>query len=226
MKKLLKIFLAVMLNCGLGYGATIVGSFDWNDGTLQGWSTDQSWSHLSSPGSGGVDDSGFLKIDMDATSSFPPDGWYTLASAPASSLFAGTWRSDMWVQFDFWAQDVEPAYVQVRWAGQDGTVWQNTVFDSADSSMTVGDWTRLSSADFSNYANWDYGGGSQEDFVNDLASIDWIGVYIWRNTGAAQGYGIDDFNLMVPEPEEYIMLMASLLCVVLAVRYKRSCAEL
>lgn len=176
---------------------TIVDTFDWNDGTTQGWSSDESWTHLSSPGSGGVDDSGYLKIDMDATAALPPEGWYSLASADASSLFAGNWQSDMWVEFDFWAEDVEPEYVQVRWAGEDGIVWQNTVFDSDETSMDVDTWNSLSSASFSDYADWDYGGGTQEDFVNDLSAIDWIGVYIWRN-GCAQGYGIDDFNLMVP----------------------------
>jgi hypothetical protein len=158
---------------------------------------------------------------MDATSSFPPDGWYSLATAPASSLFAGTWQSDMWVEFDFWAEDVEPEYVQVRWAGDDGTVWQNTVFDSDESSMDVGTWTGLSSASFSDYANWDYGGGTQEDFVNDLSSIDWIGVYIWRNGGGAQSYGIDDFNLMVPEPSEYVMIFVASLCIIMALRRKQ-----
>lgn len=200
---------------------TIVETFDWNDNTTQGWTSDESWTHLSSPGSGGVDDSGYLRIDMDATAAFPPEGWYSLASADASSLFAGTWQSDMWVEFDFWAEDVEPEYVQVRWAGEDGTVWQNTVFDSDETSMELDTWTGLSSASFSDYANWDYGGGTQEDFVNDLSSIDWIGVYIWRNAGGAQSYGIDDFNLMVPEPSEYVMIFVASLCVVMAVRRKK-----
>jgi len=209
----------------LAQGGSIIGSFDWDDGTLQEWSSDESWVTLSNPGSGGVDDTGYLRIALpDATGFLPPERWFALATAPASSLFAGSWTSDMWIEFDFWAEDVEPEYVQVRFAGDDGTEWRNTVFDSDTSTMRTQTWTQLTSAQFDSYTDWDYGGGSQEDFVNDLASIDWIGVYIWRNTSAAQDYGIDNFRLMVPEPAESVMLLACTATVVLSLRRKRRSA--
>lgn len=184
----------------MAHGGTIIGSFDWNDPGVDGWTSDESWVTLSNPESGGVD-GGYLNIDLlDAIGFLPPERWFALATAPASSLFAGYWSSDMWIQFDFWADDFEPEYVQVRFAGEDATEWRNTVFDSDSSTMQTQTWTQLTSARFESYTDWDYGGGSQEDFVNDLAAIDWIGVYIWRNTSVAQDYGIDNFRLMVPEP--------------------------
>lgn len=205
--------------------ASIVGSFTWdNVGDVEGWTAPgQDWVTLGNPGTGGPggEGDGFLKIDMAATPGFPSEGSFALARTPASALFAGTWESDMWVEFDFWAQDVEPEYVEVRWAGDDGSVWRSTVFDSDESTMQTETWSQLSSASFTDYADWDYGGGNQEDFVNDLASIDWIGVYVWRSGGDAQRYGIDNFNLMVPEPEEYVMMFASALVILLSIGRRR-----
>ena len=207
-----------MLVAGRVFAGTVVGAFDWDDGTVQDWTSNQGWVNLShSTGSG----SGYLDIGLDATSAFPPEGWFALATAPASGLFTGTWTSDNWVQFDFWAQDVAPEYVQVRWGSTNSTVWRSTVYDSDVSTMQTQTWTRLTSARFDSFTDWDYGGGTQEQFVNDLASIDWIGVYIWRNSSAAQNYGLDNFSLMVPEPPEIIMVFSSLATLGLSLRRRR-----
>jgi hypothetical protein len=48
-------------------------------------------------------------------------------------------------------------------------------------------------------------------FLSDLSSIEWIGIYIERTGAGAQDYGLDNFNLMVPEPSEYAMLAAALM---------------
>ncbi len=228
-------FLKYMVVCGavmtcLAEGsraASIVGSFNWNDSSsTEGWTAPgQTWVDLGNPNSGGASGGGagdgFLQIDMAATNGFPLEGLFALAQTPASALFAGTWQQQMWVEFDFWAEDVEPEYVQVRFAGEDDTVWRSTVFDSDTSSMQAQTWTHLATPSFTDYSDWDYGGGSQEDFVNDLASIDWIGVYVYRNGGAAQDYGIDNFNLMVPEPAEYVMMIASAFVIILSVGRRR-----
>jgi len=207
---------------------SIVGTFDWADqDDLQGWSENQDWVTLSNPGTGGAGGigDGYLNIELAATSESPPTEWFALTTVDASRLFAGTWQSDMWVEFDFWANDVAPAYVDVRWAGQSSSTWSNRVFDSTSSSMKTQTWTRLMSAQFENYEDWDYGSGTQEQFVNDLASIDWIGVYVFRNTADAQDYGLDNFSLMVPEPTQSMMLLASAATVVLSLRKKKRGAE-
>jgi len=206
---------------------SIVGSFDWTTaGDLEGWSSGEGWVTLSNPGTGGVDEDGYLNIHFDPTSEFPPTDWFALAKVDAASLFAGTWQSSMWVEFDFWAEDVQPEYVQVRWTGESGNQWSDTVFDSGESTMQTQTWAHLMSAQFESYADWDYGSGSQQEFVDDLATIDWIGVYVWRNSTDAQDYGLDNFNLMVPEPAEWTMILASVAVTVLSVRRRRRIAVL
>lgn len=222
------LLVAVMLSGVPDAGAgSKVGGFDWADaGDLQDWYSGDPWSTLSNPGSGGTEGDGYLNIHMDATSELPPAEWFALAKVDAVNCFAGTWESSMWVEFNFWANDVEPGYVQVRWGGDSGETWRNTIFDSAESTMQTQTWTHLMSAQFESYEDWDYGGGSQQEFVDDLASIDWIGVYIWRDSTVAQDYGLDDFNLMVPEPAEWTMILVSVAATVLSMRKRRRCAAL
>jgi hypothetical protein len=194
------------------------------------WTDNQTWASLANPGSGGVDDTGYLRITLDQTDTEegePGAQWGVLVSVPVSSFFAGNWGPGMNVAFDFWAEDIEPDYMQVRWrSATNSSVWRATVFDSDSSSMPTGTWTSLSAPSFRSYLDWDFGGGNQEQFVNDLATIDWIGVFIWRNTADAQHYGIDNFRLMIPEPGQCVMFAAALLSSALSLRKRPAVAGL
>lgn len=69
--------------------------------------------------------------------------------------------------------------------------------------------------------DWMFPGATEDMFLADLAAIDWIGVYMYRQGSGAQLYGIDNFALMVPEPAECAMLAAALVAVGLGVRRRR-----
>jgi MYXO-CTERM domain-containing protein len=215
---------AVALGVLSARASMMVGEFTWNDGTLEGWTESQSWVSLSNPGAGGVNNTGYLRIHMDATTTAETDPgaeWYALARVSASSLFVGNWAGK-WFETEFFAEDTQPQYVQVRWQSSTNTaVWRSTVFNSNQSTMPTGTWTHLISPTLTSYQMWDFGGGSQQLFVNDLATIDWIGVYIWRTGQAEQDYGLDDFRLMVPEPHEYAMLAAAALGAFVVLRNRR-----
>lgn len=207
-----------------GQAGSIVGGFDWStSGDLEGWESDEMWADLSNPGAGGTGGAGdgYLNIHFDPTTEMPPTEWFTLVKVDASRLFAGAWQSEMWVEFDFWANDAPPDYVEIHWAGQSGNEWSSRVFDATTSSMDEQTWTRLTSAQFESYQDWDYGGGTQQQFVEDLASIDWIGVYVGRDSADAQDFGVDNFNLMVPEPTQSVMLLASAAAVILSMRQRK-----
>lgn len=199
----------------------IVAQESWNDGSTAGWTSSQGWVNLSNPGSGGINDTGYLRATLDATTTGvgdPGAEWYALSKVDASSFFAGNWEG-AWVEFDFLAENVAPAYVQIRWqSSTNSAVWRSTVFNSQKSGMSTGVWTRLGGPALSSSADWNYGGGTQEQFVNDLASIDWIGVYVFRGTADEQRYGLDDFRLMVPEPGETMMLGAALISAAFSLR--------
>ena len=182
--------MASVVSAGVCSADAILEDFDWNDGTVDGWDSDDSWGKLSSVGSGAVDAYGYLKIDNNAVALCHPTDWYALFSSSASSLFAGAWQSALWVAFDFWAEDVELDYEQVVWGLDDGSVWDAKLLGE-DDTVSAG------ASAYGDSAKWDYGGSLQEDFVNELSSVDWIGDYVWRTTGI-KNYGMDDFNLVVP----------------------------
>ena len=170
-----------------------------------------------SSGSGG--DGNWLKItfpgDIDPG---PGTHWYETVKGPSTDLFALTWETDYWIEFDFWANDVVPDTLQVRW-GADGTgrTWGNTVYPSG-----VGSWSTLKTDTFASFEDWKLTPLVDQDmFVADLGAIDWIGVYIFRDGTDQEIYGVDDFKLMVPEPAEYLMLAAALLTALLVMRRQK-----
>lgn len=217
----------LMLPC-TSLANTIVGTpFDWDtnptdeDDGLGSWTTlaessDASLSEIPSGAAGNPSD--WMKIDFENQA----DSGSATAKADATELFVGTWQPEYWIEFDFWAEDQTPTTLEVRWhAATSERIWGNTV---SPSSAAVGGWETLKSDTFSgDLGNWDEysgSGGSTEDFLDDLNQLDWIGVYVnYGGSGDGSGaYGIDDYKLMVPEPEEYLMLAAALVTACLVLR--------
>lgn len=206
--------------------ALVVASHDWEDsGSLQGWTNPlgESWVHLSNPNAGG-NPGGYLQVAMD---SVVFNEYETLINVDANGLFTGNWDTDMSIQFDFWAENSTPEEIRIEWGSTagSGTAWGNTVFAAGD-SMGLGTWTTLTTANFMDYMNWDFQGtGNQSDFLSDLESIDWIGVYIFRGSSDADTYGLDNFQLMVPEPAESLLLFTALVTTGLGWRKRRKRGE-
>jgi hypothetical protein len=166
----------------------------------------------------GADD--FLQISFADISATPGPGahWHETVSGARSDLFTGTWITDYWIEFDFWAQDVLPDTLQIRWADSDSErIWANTLTPSG-----VGSWSTLRTDSFSNLEAWRMSPfATAGELLADLNSIDWIGVYMFRDGTDAELYGVDDFKLMVPEPEEYLMLAAALVTALLVMRRQK-----
>jgi hypothetical protein len=165
----------------------------------------------------GEDD--YLEITFAATSDSSGPTWDEVASGAASDLFAGTWTTAYWIEFEFWAQSVNPGALQIRWAGTASEhTWGNTITPTA----SVGSWGSLRTDPFSDLEAWRLEDGlTAGDLLADLESIDWIGVYIFRDGTDLEVYGVDDFQLMVPEPAEYVMLAMALVTAVLAMRGRK-----
>ncbi|MFO7870661.1 MAG: hypothetical protein R6V03_04425 [Kiritimatiellia bacterium] len=210
---------------GAARGDYVVATQDWNEAGLNGWTSDEGWVNLSNPGAGG-NTGGYLQVELEAVGMFEGKD-YALPYTGSTNFYTGAWNTNYWVAFDFWASNTQPGYVQVQWAGTNDTnrVWASTVFDSNDESMSLETWTGLTSPKFLYHTDWDYldalDNWTQQDFIDDLASIDWIGVYIWRTGTGQQFYGIDNFKLMVPEPGQMLMLLAAVLGSAGALRGKK-----
>jgi hypothetical protein len=164
---------------------------------LSGWLQDQSWMSVGNPGlnAGGASAASALTAQRSEAGEW---------SRSASRLFAETVTPGLWIDFDYWDDTMIPDYVQMRWAGNDLRLWQRAARNRAGAAFPIQEWTLTESALFEDYQDWDYGGGSQQRFLDDLASVNWIGVLAAPRGPSGPFYGIDDFT--VPEPGQWWML--------------------
>jgi hypothetical protein len=208
-----KIFMAVLIPAaimlawqGTVYGDVTLGSYDWDnpaDG-VDGWSSMQGNTALQRQE---TDGDGWLGIEF-AQSTEPEDS-EDIVYVSADNLFAGQWSTNMWVEFDFWSSNTVAESLQVRWA-------TNSLADqwsySVDASASSNNWTTYT-ASFRDWNDWaGFAGATEARYLEDLANIDWLGIYIERGSTAQENYGLDDHKLMVPEPGEWLMLAVS--CIV------------
>lgn len=213
--------LPALLFCGLiglapeARAATILGVHDWNAPFSYNWTNEYGTVNLGIPSSGG-NTGGWLRVTFPASGD--PGDAYDVIQTPASSLFSGTWGTNMFTQFDFWASNAVPSHVQVWWASS------SNIWASSDLLLTggTGTWSTIIGPEFI-YSNWtpDTPGLSESTYLADLASINWIGIYIWRGAADDQIYGLDNFSLMVPEPGELIVLVVALAAAMLFLRRRR-----
>ena len=193
----------------------LLGGHDWdpNPGP-DAWTNRYGSTILATPSTGG-DTGGWLSVTFPAAGA--ETGLYDVAYTKATNLYTGTWSTDMWVQMDFWASNQSPAALQVQWQSSGNT----DIWSYALTPPGTGVWTTVG-ASFGDWTSWQYtGAASEAQYLSDLASIDWIGVYIYRNGDDLQVYGLDDVDLMVPEPAESLMLAFALMITGLSLRRKR-----
>ncbi len=202
----------------------ILAQHDWDPVPASGvWQAGGTSAGVSVTNTGAPHDN-WLKIDF--PSGLDPEAgpkWDETASVAATNFFVGTWSTQMWIAFDFWAESVVPRELQVVWHGTaSNNVWSYPL----TSGVQAGQWTTLRAS----FANWDDWGATTpyvgvDAYLADLDSMDWIGVYIWRSDSVDQEiYGLDDFKLMVPEPEEYAMLLAGLATALMVYRRRHHAA--
>jgi hypothetical protein len=195
----------------------ILGQYDWDTANTN-WQTDHGFAELQRIPTNGHPN-GWLEFVLPATtnSDYDAPNQWDIAKVDASSLFAGGWRTNMWIEFDFWSTNTTPPAVQVRWQSSlTNYVWAYNV-----SPLAGGGWNTLR-APLANWDDWNtLGGGSLEQYLDDLATIDWVGVYIHRTGLGAETYGLDDFRLMVPEPGQLLMLGTTLAVSWLSLRRQR-----
>jgi len=131
-----------------------------------------------------------------------------------------TWNDNTtngWADARSWADLSNPAS-----GGTDNAGYLRVYFAAAAreavapaSSCFAGNWEDKRGE--SDSSGWNKG-GAQEQFLNDLAAIDWIGMGVRRGAGDAREYGLADSHLMVPEPGETMLLGAALASAALALR--------
>jgi len=195
---------------GSACGTVIMHPQTWDQAAqgIMGWTNEYGSTALTRQDAGG-NPAGWLQIAFAPISPDTPPGtnWYDLVYMPASNLFAGAWSTQMWVQFDFWASNQVPNQVALRWQSfSNSYIWSHGF-----SVVSTQSWITLSTS-LMDWEDWVLGPGASEDmFLADLSSINWIGIYIERTGSGPQIYGLDNFSLVVPEPSEWAMLAAAAL---------------
>jgi len=156
-----------------------------------------------SENTGGASD--WLQIDFPDVSGDPGATWYDTIYVPADDLFAGSWDSSMFLEFDFFAEDT-------------GNTWG---YDLDASGMETNSWQTFQ-ASLSDWEDWRINPFlTEDDYLADLEGVDWIGIYLYRDGPGDETYGLDDFNLMVPEPAEIAFLGGALAAIVASVRKRK-----
>ncbi len=206
-------------------GAAILIDEQTFDADDEGWVSDDGWATVSWVDEGGGE--GWLKTEwteLTGDDLDPGPWWFDTFTNSADNLFAGDWETNMYFTLDFWASNNAPDAVQILWGATNETrVWKNTIYDNDDDSMNMTNWTTWGSATFNDFSDWrspplEY---DADNFVQDLAAIDWIGIKIFRGDAAADVYGIDNVRLMVPEPAEIIFLLFAGMTSWLSMKKKR-----
>lgn len=205
------------------FGESVVAGHDW-DSESHNWTSEYGWTTQTHKESGGNPD-GWLEIQFPQTTKDEVfdfgEEWYDIVYTSADDLFAGTWTTEMGISFDFWASNQTPNQLQVQWkSSTNENVW-GYVLDPDDA--VLGGWTGYS-ASLADWEDWKYTGADEEQYLNDLLTIDWVGIYVWREESDQEFYGLDDFNLTIPEPAEVVMLACAVWFALLSVRRREYAA--
>ncbi|MCE9613418.1 MAG: hypothetical protein K8T26_04025 [Lentisphaerae bacterium] len=163
----------------------------------------------------------FPEIDPVTYPEVNQDKWEDIVYVNKEDFFAGNFTPNMSVGLDFYASNALPQNVQLQFGSTNGNVWgyditprvtQTQTWNSATVSLAYGNaWGPLPGYD-----------DTEEQFLADLAAVDWIGVYIFREDAGEEVYGLDNFRLLVPEPGQLAMLSAVLLAARLPWRRRRT----
>jgi hypothetical protein len=138
------------------------------------------------------------------------ENWSSLQGHQSTTLLTDP-AAGGWLRIDF-PFTANPEIAQDGWF--DGVrVRAEDLFAGAGTSDMV-----AHSAPFSNWMDWMFPGATEDQYLADLSSSDWIGVFTYRTGAAEQIYGIDNFRLMVPEPAETVVLCVALAVSLVALR--------
>lgn len=196
-------------------GPTVMTPETWDSG-LQGWGSDLGVATIANSVIGNP----YLLITFNAYAGAPDpsltqDTIYT-KTTPATTSFTGDYIAANVASASFsFLNSVTPAGASLVF-GSAAREWS-----LAFTPVSSGSWNTYNI--YFNYSlGWSSAGTTAADFLADLHAVSWIGIHIDRSGTGSETYGLDNFELMIPEPADFYLLAAGVLGMVLALRRKRS----
>lgn len=193
-----------MVGAAAHAGPVLGSPLDWT-GTFHGWTnaapTGDEIATMANPAGN------YLRVEFPFNLAPQIDTFYTSDPGIIGDGDFASAGSDLQLTFSFFAEDVVPVSSLVYLHSTSG----NPVWTYSFTPTGVG-WDTYQLV-FDYDSGWAGGTGSGVDFVNDLATIDWIGLNITTPGGAAADYGVDDwgFTSYIPEPGNVCMMLTALL---------------
>lgn len=164
---------------------------------------------------------GFLQVTFTDVDDFGVDGEFEIVQVPAVNFFSGTYDTSWFFSFDFWSSNTTPDGLKLAFqSSTNGSYWSYAL-----SPITSTGWVSYGIALSTNGWSSSDPGQEPEQFLADLQSVSWIGIYIDRATRDQEFYGIDNFMLWAPEPEEWMLIALALIMCAMAERRRRLAEE-
>lgn len=213
--------LLALLPCHKVRAGVLISSNDWDYRPLANNWTDQYDAAVITVAGTGGNTGKYLQVQFTDVVDFTTSNEVEIVAAPATNFLVGTpFVENMYVSFDFWSSNTTPDGLKL--------VFQSSANDSywsyAFSPETSTGWVSYTAMFSTNGWVSSDPGQTPEQFLADLQSVSWIGVYIDRDTRDQEFYGIDNFMLWVPEPGEWAMILLAIL-LSLAANRRRAAQE-
>ncbi|MEI6808988.1 MAG: hypothetical protein WCN95_09710 [bacterium] len=193
-------------------GPTVMTPETWTAAGLQGWGS----AGDASVTRDGVVNNPYLLISF-AGGGAPPAPYQATIStvgSPATTLFTGNYIAANVASANFsFSNSVNPSTVSLVF-GANAHAWSRTF-----TPVSINHWNTYNI--YFNYSlEWTSPGNDAATFLADLQAVSWIGINIVSGGTGPEEYGLDNFQLMIPEPADFCLLAAGVLGMALALRRK------
>lgn len=151
--------------------------------------------------------------------------WVDVFSKDAVNMFAVTFDEGMWPSMSLWASNNAYEATMSQWSTEGSNlVWKHSVFDVSAHDMESQVLTSSRADYLLNKTDLSMAFLTEQHLIDELTSVDWVGIRIWRGEMSSDRYGIDSSHLMIPEPAEIILLLFAGISSFMTLRRKRRVA--
>jgi len=143
------VFATLIVLCGASRLAAdvAIGTIDWDSGPEGSWTGHYDRVVIEDA----VDAQTWMNVIFTNSPDNPGPYRWDIVKVPATNLFTGTWTTNHWFQMDFWASNVAPLAIQMRWKSSTNS----SIWGAAMQIPDVDTWTPIG-ASLLDWTDWQY----------------------------------------------------------------------